>query len=85
MKIHGNRDLGEVVRKYDYTAKLGRDRWAWEFLRRDAGFRDIARRHSSDDHVSRRPGPFPGVTLPAIPVMSTCTSFMSRRTLSTNS
>jgi hypothetical protein len=63
MKIHGNRDLGEVVRKYDYTAKLGRDRWAWEFLRRDAGFRDIARRHSSDDHVSRRPGPFPGVTL----------------------
>ncbi len=63
MKIHENRDLGDVVRKYDYTAKLGRDRWAWEFLRRSVEFRNIARAYSSEDHVSRRPGPFPGVTL----------------------
>lgn len=63
MKIHENSDLGDVVRKYDYTAKLGRDRWAWEFLRRGVEFRDIARLHSSDDHVSRRPGPCPSVTL----------------------
>ena len=63
MKLHQTRDLGDVVRKYDYTAKLGRDRWAWEFLRRGTEVRNIARRYSSDEQVSRRPGHCPSVTL----------------------
>ncbi|MGA1343257.1 MAG: DNA -binding domain-containing protein [Hyphomonas sp.] len=63
MELHQTWDLGDVVRQYDYTAKLGRDRWAWEFLRRGEAFRSIARRYSSGDHVSSRPGPLPGVTL----------------------
>lgn len=63
MTIHQNRDLSDVLPKYDYTAKLGRDRWAWEFARRDGEFRDIARFYNAGDHVSRRPGPFPRVSL----------------------
>ncbi len=32
----------DFISAYDYTAKLGRDRWAWEWLRRIPAFREAA-------------------------------------------
>ena len=63
MRFLETRQLGDVARKYDYTSKLGADRWAWEFCRRDPELRDKARFYSSGDHISERPAPCPGLTL----------------------
>ena len=35
--------------KYDYTWKLSRSRWAWEFLRRNPHFLEDATRHGPDE------------------------------------
>lgn len=63
MKIRECRELSDVLSNYDYTSKLGRDRWAWEFYRRDPEFRDIAHHYNAGDHVSRKAAPCRGVTL----------------------
>jgi hypothetical protein len=41
---------------YDYLAQLPRDRWAWEFARRNEGLRaDAAHRRASDVSEKRAP------------------------------
>nr|WP_321358932.1 DUF2285 domain-containing protein [uncultured Hyphomonas sp.] len=47
------RDHDPVLSRYDYTARLSRSRWAWEFLRRNQDFRDDAARHGSEE-ISRK-------------------------------
>jgi len=63
MRLLETRQLGDVAWKYDYTSKLGADRWASEFCRRDPEMRDKARFYSSGDQISERPAPCPGLTL----------------------
>lgn len=43
-----------VLRRYEYTARLSKSRWAWEFLRRNPDFREAASRHSPDEVSYRR-------------------------------
>lgn len=62
MRIYESRQLCDVVQKYDYTSRLGRDRWAWEFCRRDPELREKSRFSGSGDHVAGRPTACPGVT-----------------------
>lgn len=66
MKIRECRELSDVLSNYDYTSKLGRDRWAWEFCCRDPEFRDIAHHYNAGDHVSRKAAHCRGVTLPKL-------------------
>lgn len=47
-------DLQTVLQSYQYTVGLNRDRWAWEFLRRDPNFQDIAYFYANKDDISRR-------------------------------
>ena len=63
MRLRQLKDLPDVLGRYDYTAGLGRDRWAWEFCRRNPEFREIAGFYSAGSDVSARPAPCPGVTL----------------------
>jgi len=62
MKISELRELQDVLPKYDYTAKLSRDRWAWEFYRRDPEFYETAQFYHQRDDVSRKQGPMKKVT-----------------------
>jgi len=39
----------ETLKKYNYLWRMSRDRWAWEYLRRNKDFRKDAALHSSDD------------------------------------
>ncbi len=52
MKVSQIRELQDILPKYDYTAKLSRDRWAWEFYRRDSEFYEIAQYYHQRDFVS---------------------------------
>lgn len=52
MKISEVRELQDILPKYDYTAKLSRDRWAWEFYRRDPEFYEIAQYYHQRDFIS---------------------------------
>lgn len=49
--------------RYDYTAKLSRSRWAWEFLRRNAEFRSEALEMCADAVSSTRCAALDRVTL----------------------
>ncbi|MEL7279988.1 MAG: DUF2285 domain-containing protein [Pseudomonadota bacterium] len=40
---------GETLKSYNYLWRMSRDRWAWEYLRRNGGFKQDAALHSSDD------------------------------------
>lgn len=51
MKIHQKEEWHDFLGAYDYTARLGRDRWAWEWLRRTSAYREIAFAYS-DNAVS---------------------------------
>lgn len=62
MQIHELKELSDILPKYDYTSKLGRDRWAWEFYRREPELRDMAHFYSAMDDVSSKPAPCPNVT-----------------------
>lgn len=46
-------DLGSSIAEYDYTWKLSRSRWAWEFLRRNTDFMADAERRSQNEVSSR--------------------------------
>ncbi|MCB9961702.1 MAG: DUF2285 domain-containing protein [Hyphomonas sp.] len=48
MKLH---EAG--IQQYDYTWKLSRSRWAWEFLRRNPEFLADTARHSADELSTR--------------------------------
>lgn len=63
MQIHELRELQDVLPTYDYTSRLSRDRWAWEFCRREPGLRDMARFYSARDDMSRKVAPCRDVTL----------------------
>ena len=52
MKISELRELRDILPKYDYTARLNRDRWAWEFYRRDPQFYEIAQFYHNKDYIS---------------------------------
>ncbi|GAB5458818.1 MAG: hypothetical protein Hens3KO_18480 [Henriciella sp.] len=39
----------ETLKKYNYLWRMSRDRWAWEYLRRNKDFRNDAALHSSED------------------------------------
>jgi len=45
---------GTILARYAYTQRLSRRQWAWEFLRRNPGFLEEARRHR-DDEIARLP------------------------------
>jgi hypothetical protein len=38
-----------TLKKYNYLWRMSRDRWAWEYLRRNKSFRKDAALHSADD------------------------------------
>lgn len=40
---------GETLKSYNYLWRMSRDRWAWEYLRRNEDFKQDAALHSSDD------------------------------------
>lgn len=56
MKIREISELQDILPKYDYTAKLSRDRWAWEFYRRDPEFYEIAQFYNNKDYISHIQG-----------------------------
>lgn len=62
MIIQEVRELQDVLSKYDYTAKLSRDRWAWEFSRRDPEFYETAQFYHQRRDVSCIQGPMKKVT-----------------------
>lgn len=53
---------GEDQSAYDYLWRLSPDRWAWEFLRRNAAFRRDAALRGAED-LSVMPAPCPGVRM----------------------
>lgn len=42
-------ETGETLKSYNYLWRMSRDRWAWEYLRRNQDFKQDAALHSSDD------------------------------------
>lgn len=63
MQIRELRELSDILPSYDYTSKLSRDRWAWEFCRREPELRDMAHFYSARGHVRSQAAPCPNVTL----------------------
>lgn len=53
MKIQQKEEWHDYLAAYDYTAKLGRDRWAWEWLRRNQEFRKAAFSNSVENITTR--------------------------------
>ena len=47
---------GGLLKKYDYLWRLSKDRWAWEYLRRNKDFIADAKLHTKDD-LSELKGP----------------------------
>lgn len=53
MRIQQKDGWHDFLSDYDYTANLGRDRWAWEWLRRNPDFRKAAFAHPVEDISTR--------------------------------